>query len=169
MIGKRGSHFELPLQRFVGFFFLLGFVLFFASCKSSKKVSKNSPAFTVIETAKTYRGTPYKYGGTTRAGMDCSALVFHAYNAAGLNLPRRSEDQSKLGSKVSVAQVKPGDVLFFATGKKRNQVTHSGIVTEVNRGNVRFIHSSTSLGVTEDYLSHSYWNKAFLFARRLLE
>lgn len=151
------------------FFLICISLLFFSSCKSKKKIAKDSPVFTVIETARSYRGTPYRYGGTTRAGIDCSALVFHAYNAAGLNLPRRSEDQSKLGSKVSVAQVKPGDVLFFATGKKRNQVTHSGIVTEVNRGDVRFIHSSTSLGVTEDYLSHSYWNKAFLFARRLLE
>lgn len=168
MIGKRGSHFELPLHRFVGFFFLLGFVLFFASCKSSKKVSKGSPAFTVIETAKTYRGTPYKYGGTTRAGMDCSALVFHSYYAAGVNLPRRSEDQSKLGQKVNLNQLQPGDLLFFATGKKKNQVTHSGIVTEAGKDDVRFIHASSSLGVTEDYMSNRYWTNAFLFAKRIL-
>ena len=123
----------------------------------------------MIETAKTYRGTPYRYGGTTRSGIDCSALVFHSYYAVGINLPRMSADQSKLGQKVNPNQVKPGDLLFFATGKKRNQVTHSGIVTEVGRGDVRFIHASTSLGVTEDYLSNSYWNKSFLFAKRLLE
>jgi cell wall-associated NlpC family hydrolase len=101
--------------------------------------------------------------------MDCSALVFHSYNSVGISLPRRSEDQSKLGEKISLNQVKPGDLLFFATGRKKNEVTHSGIVTEVDKGEIRFIHASTSLGVTEDYLSQSYWNKSFLFAKRILE
>jgi len=148
-------------------FLILG-ITFTQSCKS-KKLAKDNPAFTVIETAKSYRGTPYRFGGTTRAGMDCSALVFHSYYSIGINLPRMSADQSKLGQKVNVNQVKPGDVLFFATGKSKNQVTHSGIVTEVNRGEVRFIHASTSLGVTEDFLSSKYWSSAFLFAKRLLQ
>lgn len=151
----------LPLIIILGLIFLNG-------CKS-KKVSKDSPAFTVIETAKTYRGTPYRYGGTTRSGIDCSALVFHSYNAVGVNLPRRSEDQSKLGQKINLNQVQPGDLLFFATGKKKNQVTHSGIVTEIAKDDIRFIHSSTSLGVTEDFLSNRYWTNAFLFAKRILE
>lgn len=144
-------------------------IVFSQGCKSKRKVAEASPAFTVIETAKTYRGTPYKYGGTTRAGMDCSALVFHSYYAIGMNLPRMSADQSKLGQKVNLSQVKPGDLLFFATGKRKNQVTHSGIVTETAKDDVRFIHASSSLGVTEDYMSNSYWKKAFLFATRLLE
>lgn len=138
-------------------------------CKSKRRVAKNNPSFTVIETAKSYRGTPYRYGGTTRSGIDCSALVYHSFAAAGLKLPRRSEDQSALGKKVPDAKIRPGDVLFFATGKKKKEVTHTGIVTEVQREEVRFIHASTSLGVTEDYLSSRYWAKAFLFARRLLE
>ncbi|OOG69635.1 hypothetical protein B0E43_20500 [Algoriphagus sp. A40] len=159
-----------PNSRFLPVLSLLLLVgLFLASGCKSKKVSKESPAFTVIETAKTYRGTPYKYGGTTRAGMDCSALVFHSYYAIGVNLPRRSEDQSKLGQKVNLSQVQPGDLLFFATGKKKNQVTHSGIVTEATKVDIRFIHASTSLGVTEDYLSNKYWSGTFLFAKRILE
>lgn len=101
--------------------------------------------------------------------MDCSALVFHSYYAVGINLPRQSTDQSKLGQKVNPDQILPGDLLFFATGKRKNQVTHSGIVTEVGEGDIRFIHASTSLGVTEDYLSNRYWSKAFLFAKRILE
>ena len=144
-------------------------LVFAQSCKSKKKLSEASPAFTVIQTAKSYRGTPYKYGGTTRAGMDCSALVFHSYYSAGINLPRASADQSKVGQKVNLTQVKPGDLLFFATGKRKNQVTHSGIVTEAAKDDIRFIHASSSLGVTEDYMSNSYWKKAFLFATRLLE
>ena len=139
------------------------------SCKSKRRVAKDSPAFTVIETAKSYRGTPYRYGGTTRSGLDCSALVYHSFSAVGLKLPRRSEDQSELGKKVPETKIRPGDVLFFATGKKKKEVTHTGIVTEVQKEKVRFIHASTSLGVTEDDLSSRYWAKAFLFAKRLLE
>jgi probable lipoprotein NlpC len=143
--------------------------LFSQSCKSKKKLSADSSAFKVIQTAKSYRGTPYRYGGTTRAGMDCSALVFHSYYAAGINLPRSSADQSKVGQKINFTQVRPGDLLFFATGKKKNQVTHSGIVTEIDKNDVRFIHASSSLGVTEDFMSNNYWKKAFLFATRLLD
>ncbi|WP_317197175.1 C40 family peptidase [Algoriphagus marincola] len=144
------------------------FVFVFASCKSSK-VAKDDPAFKVISTAKSYYGTPYKFGGTTRAGMDCSALLFHSFYSVGINLPRMSADQAKKGVKVNTRDLKPGDVLFFATSRRKKRVTHAGIVTEVNRGDIRFIHASTSLGVSEDYLSNRYWNKAFLFARRLLE
>lgn len=157
-----GRKFHLSLMLVVLSIFWLG------GCKS-KKIAKETPALKVISTAKSYRGTPYRYGGTTRSGIDCSALVFHSFNSIGLTLPRTSRDQSQLGKKVSIKDAREGDLLFFATSKKKNQVTHSGIVTEVGGGDVRFIHSSTSLGVTEDYLSNSYWSKAFLFVRRILE
>jgi probable lipoprotein NlpC len=168
MIRKCSRSVNFRLNQTIFLFFALGFNLFFSSCKSSKKIPKDSPAFTVIETAKSYRGTPYRYGGTTRAGMDCSALVFHSFYAVGINMPRMSADQSKLGQKINLKQVQPGDLLFFATGKRKNQVTHSGIVTEAKKGDIRFIHASTSLGVTEDYLSSRYWSGAFLFAKRIL-
>ena len=160
---------RLPFSPILYFFVLLTALSLLGGCKSKRRAAKNSPAFTVIETAKSYRGTPYRYGGTTRSGIDCSALVYHSFAAAGLKLPRRSEDQSAMGKKVPDAKIRPGDVLFFATGKKKKEVTHTGIVTEVQREEVRFIHASTSLGVTEDYLSSRYWAKAFLFARRIHE
>lgn len=152
----------------VCFALLLISIISLGGCKS-KKISKGDPAFKVIAKAKSYQGTPYKYGGTTRSGMDCSALVFHAYYSIGINMPRTSNDQSQLGQKVAMKEIRQGDLLFFATSKKKNQVTHSGIVTEVQDGEVRFIHSSTSLGVTEDYLSSKYWADTFLFAKRILE
>lgn len=165
---------EIPLrQKSISVWHLIFTVIlsltFLSSCKSKKKIAEESPAFTVIQTAKSFRGTPYRFGGTTRAGMDCSALVYHSFYAVGLALPRRSEDQSKLGEKISLNKVKPGDVLFFATGRKKSEVTHSGIVTETANDEVRFIHASTSLGVTEDYLHSPYWSKVFLFAKRILD
>jgi len=142
-------------------------LLYLGSCKASRGVAKSSPEFTIIQTAKSYSGTPYRYGGTTRSGIDCSALVYHSFAAVGVNLPRTSKEQSKQGEKVPLKNARPGDVLFFATGKKKKEVSHTGIVTEVKNKEVRFIHASTSRGVTEDYLSNTYWTKAFLFVKRL--
>lgn len=153
--------------RFSAFFLVLGLML--ATSCASKRKAASEPFNTVIQTARSYTGTPYRYGGTTRAGMDCSALVYHSFYSVGITMPRISTDQSKMGKSIRTNEIKPGDVLFFATGKKRKQVTHSGIVTETSRGDVRFIHSSSSLGVSEDYLSNNYWSKAFLFARRILD
>ncbi|MEB2779436.1 C40 family peptidase [Algoriphagus sp. C2-6-M1] len=153
--------------RFTAFFLVLGMMLA-TSCASKKKVARE-PFNSVIKTARSYSGTPYKYGGTTRSGMDCSALVYHSFHSVGITMPRMSTDQSKMGKSIRTKEIKPGDVLFFATGKRRKQVTHSGIVTETSRDDVRFIHSSTSLGVSEDFLSNNYWSKAFLFARRVLD
>lgn len=158
----RTQRFPIPL------FLALFLVLLASSCASKKKVASD-PFDVVISTARSYTGTPYKYGGTTRAGMDCSALVYHAYYSVGVTMPRISSDQSKVGKKVGAKDLERGDLLFFATGRKKNQVTHAGIVTEVSRNDVRFIHSSTSLGVSEDYLSNRYWTKVFLFARRVME
>lgn len=145
---------------------LLFCLLLLGACSSSKNLRKQN-VNKVVETARSYRGTPYRYGGTTRSGMDCSALVYHSFYSVGITMPRNSAAQSKEGKKVSGKNFEKGDVLFFATGKKKNQVTHAGIVTDTSKGNIIFIHSSTSLGVTEDNLSQTYWTKAFLFGRRI--
>lgn len=156
-------------QRFqVSTFLFLALLIFNFSCASKKK-AVNEPFKQVISTAKSYTGTPYKYGGTTRSGIDCSALVYHSFYSVGINMPRTSVAQSELGKDLKRNEIEPGDLLFFATGRKRKQVTHSGIVTEASKTDIRFIHSSTSLGVSEDYLSNNYWSKAFLFAKRVLE
>lgn len=155
---------QFPTTLFV---FLIA-LLFASSCASKRKVSQE-PFDRIIQTARSYTGTPYKFGGTTRSGIDCSALIYHAYYSVGVTMPRISADQARMGKPVKLNQVQKGDVLFFATSRRRNRVTHAGIVTETHRGDIRFIHSSTSLGVSEDYLSNKYWSKAFLFARRILE
>lgn len=156
-------------KRYPRVLLLIPIIAFLAFSCASKKKAPSDPFDRVISTARSYTGTPYKYGGTTRAGMDCSALIFHAYYSVGINMPRVSADQSKIGKKINQRDLKRGDLLFFATGRRRNQVTHAGIVTEVAKNDIRFIHSSTSLGVSEDYLSNRYWSKVFLFARRVME
>ena len=124
----------------------------------------------VISTARTFIGTPYKYGGTTRSGMDCSALLINSFSAVKLNLPRSSEAQSKVGTEVSMDDLKPGDLVFFATGSKKKQITHVGLITDVRaKGNVKFIHASSSLGVVETNLFADYYQQRFRVARRVIE
>ncbi len=101
--------------------------------------------------------------------MDCSGLLINSYASINYKIPRTSAEQSKEGKKVKIKEVKKGDLVFFATGKKRKKVTHVGMVTEVFRSDkVMFIHASTSRGVVESNLYSDYYKKRFRFARRIL-
>jgi cell wall-associated NlpC family hydrolase len=146
-------------------------IIFLASCASHRKmVVREEKVDKVVKTARSYLGTPYKYGGTTRAGMDCSGLLINAFRAIEQPLPRTSEDQSKVGEEVKMKEVLPGDLVFFATGKRKRKITHVGLVTErKSRDNVKFIHASSSLGVVEANLYAEYYRKSFREARRVIK
>ena len=134
-----------------------------------EKVPDNK-ADKVISTARTFIGTPYKYGGMTRSGMDCSGLLINSFTAVKVNLPRSSEAQSKVGTQVKMSELQPGDLVFFATGNKKNEITHVGLITDVKaKDNIKFIHASSKLGVVETNLFAEYYQKRFRVARRVIE
>ncbi|MBO0931726.1 C40 family peptidase [Fibrella aquatilis] len=122
----------------------------------------------VINQARTYTGTPYVSGGNTYDGIDCSGLICAAFSSVGLKMPRISWQQSEVGYEVEVAEIRPGDLVFFVPESgKEGYVSHAAIVTEVRGPNdIRFIHASSSRGVREDNLYSTYFKGRFVKALR---
>ena len=168
------------MKRILPLFLLL---LFITSCGSSKSTSTRShrnkhitlrtssdkgTATNIINYAKTFKGTRYKYGGTTSKGMDCSGLVYVAFQKENIQLPRVSRDMARRGQKTTLSKVTKGDLVFFRTNKNSNAINHVGLVTETKGGNISFIHASSSKGVVESSLEERYWKNAFVEARKIL-
>lgn len=105
-------------------------------------------------------GVPHRWGGTTHDGVDCSGLVQTVYrDAFGLDVPRTTRDQKRLGSPVDRDDLLPGDLLFFRTPDR-----HVGIYLCCGD----FGHASSSRGVMISRLDEPYWRRTFREARRLL-
>jgi cell wall-associated NlpC family hydrolase len=120
----------------------------------------------VIENARSYQGVPYLFGGTTRLGMDCSALLQLSFADAGIDIPRSSNEQAAWGEPVKPTELRPGDFLFFGAAPGSPIITHVGMVTVVDAEGVEFIHASTSLGVTENSFELDYYLSRFIRAVR---
>lgn len=136
--------------------------------KSKKEGRKNAKANDIISTALTFSGTRYKYGGTTKRGMDCSGLVYVSLKENDIMFPRTSYQMALEGQKIRVSDVEKGDLLFFKTSKTGRRINHVGLVVDVDGNDIKFIHSTTSRGVLVSSLREGYWNSAFVKAMRIL-
>lgn len=122
----------------------------------------------IISHAKKFEGTRYKFGGTTKRGMDCSGLIYTSFLEEDISLPRISRDMALKGKRLHLKEVSKGDLLFFETNKNRKVINHVGLVVDVQQDDIFFIHSSTSRGVIISSLSENYWKSNFVMARRIL-
>lgn len=119
----------------------------------------------LLGTINYYIGTPYKYGGEDENGMDCSGLVYTVFREAlGIKLPRTVAQQWRSTRPINRDELDFGDLVFFKTTKRKTP-SHVGIYIGANR----FVHASSSMGVTISSLSDPYWKKRFVGARRVIE
>ena len=122
----------------------------------------------IINTAMTFTGVRYKYGGANRKGMDCSGLLYIAFGEHDVSLPRISYQMANEGRRIKVNKVAKGDLLFFKTSKKGKRINHVGLVVAVEEDEIKFIHSTSSRGVIVSSLREGFWNYAFVKATRVL-
>ena len=135
--------------------------------KPAKKIEATR-ADQIINTALTYSGVKYKYGGTTRKGMDCSGLLYVSFHEHEVELPRVSHEMAGEGKKIGLEKVRKGDLLFFKTSRKGKRINHVGLVVSVDDDDVKFIHSTSSRGVIVSSLREGFWNHSFIKATRVL-
>lgn len=116
----------------------------------------------IVKTAAKYKGVPYKFGGTTPKGFDCSAYVQYVFGKHDAKLPRTADAQVLDGIFVLKSKLKPGDLVFFST--YASGASHVGIYA----GSGKFWSASTSRGVVLDSLDTGYWKEHYYGARRVL-
>lgn len=153
-----------------------------SSCKSSKKVNKDEKVIEttiqqpskhskedkkdfeigekIVKEALTWEGTPYKYAGQTKGkGTDCSGLVMSVYQqVANIKLPRNSAQQADFCKEIKGKEVRPGDLVFFATGSNKKKVSHVGVMIDKKR----FVHASGSRGVIISDMDTPYYIRCFI-------
>jgi cell wall-associated NlpC family hydrolase len=116
-----------------------------------------APTHPVIQIANRLKGRPYRYGGVTPRGFDCSGFVHYTYRKAGIPIPRTTQAQYLAAQRVTVDQARPGDLLFFSVDSKK--LSHVGLYA----GNGQFIHASTSRKrVIDASLDDPYWRKRLI-------
>ncbi|MFZ4400690.1 MAG: C40 family peptidase [Bacteroidales bacterium] len=167
------------------FFFLLSFAVITA-CKSSSKIRKEESSHKLksgfyenysrklgyqlngsedkifLETVVAWLGVPYKYGGCSKDGTDCSCFVSCFYREVfGINLPRKSEDMQQQSKTIEKETLQQGDLVFFKIAGEK--VSHVGIY--ISQGH--FVHATTYKGVMINSLEENYYKKYFHKAGRI--
>ena len=116
----------------------------------------------VLTYANTFTGVPYKFGGTTPAGFDCSGYIRYVFQKIGFDMPRQADEQYTVGKKVEKNNLQPGDLVFFETYEPG--ISHSGIYI----GDGQFISATSSSGVAVANIDDSYWGPRYRGAKRVL-
>ncbi len=124
----------------------------------AKQPHTGTGAQPIVQTALKYVGVPYRWGGVTPAGFDCSGFVRYVYAKAGVSLPRTAAEQYKSGVPVTRENLQPGDLVFF------DRLRHNGIYV----GDRRFIHATRTGGhVIVSHLDEPWFKRRWIGGRRI--
>lgn len=118
--------------------------------------------YSISSTALSFRGVPYRNGGSDPGGFDCSGFVKYVFEQNGVALPRDVRRQFEVGTTIDATAVLPGDLLFFTTVAPG--ASHVGIAV----GGDQFVHAPSTSGVVRvEHLSAQYWSTRFVGAKRV--
>ncbi|OJV21265.1 MAG: glycoside hydrolase [Dyadobacter sp. 50-39] len=129
-----------------------------------------NPIQSLVNFATQHLNIPYRSGGSSKRGFDCSGFVRYCFNHWNITLPHSSAAQAQHGEAVELGDAKPGDLIFFKGNSTRSQrIGHVGIITEVAPGYVKFIHSAWKGGIRYDMLNAAYYSKRFVAIKRMID
>jgi cell wall-associated NlpC family hydrolase len=129
-----------------------------------------NPIESLVTFANKHLHIPYRSGGTSKKGFDCSGFVRYCFSKWNITLPHSSEAQSEKGEEIDLSRARRGDLIFFkGQSSKDSRIGHVGIITDATPGYIRFIHSAFNGGVRYDLLSADYYQKRFVAIRRMVE
>lgn len=173
---------SLQLQNgfgYVSLLFLAFFLLNLSSCRStseskdrgfkqdSRTNGNDARREKIVEFARSYQGTAYKYAGKDPKGFDCSGFTFFVMKSHQIQIGGSAQLQYENGKTRPLKELRPGDLVFF--GRSLKKITHVGIITKNSSEGIFMIHSSSSRGIIEENIDKSpYWQERILIGRTLL-
>jgi len=158
----------------LSFFLSVNSTCNFALANSAEMRSASSDSLgtvhSLVSFATKHLHIPYRSGGSSKKGFDCSGFVRYCFDKWNISLPHSSSAQAEHGETVKLDDARPGDLIFFKGNSAASErIGHVGIITEVAPGYVRFIHSAWKGGIRYDLLNASYYQKRFVAIKRLMD
>lgn len=122
----------------------------------------------LIKEAEKHMGTPYKYGGVSPKGFDCSGFTQYVFGKNGVGLPRTASSQATSYEKIKIKDAQKGDLVFF--GRNKNEISHVGIVYSNGEDGLKMIHASSSRGIMVSNVDKDpYWSPKLQYAVKVIK
>jgi cell wall-associated NlpC family hydrolase len=134
---------------------------------TSKSTSEAFLIDSMVNFAESCVGAPYKYGGTTPNGFDCSGFVQYVFSNFNIKIPRIPADMVNMAEKIDYKDIKAGDLVYFkGSDINSNDIGHVAFVIEKTQNGFKMIHATSTGVVINDYPQYEYWTSRYLFATR---
>lgn len=163
----------MKLFQFIFFTFLLSAQFVSAQTPTSPASKSTAPVNdpqvdAIINYAKRFLGVPYRYGGTTPSGFDCSGFINYIFGNFGFDLVRTSYGLAELGTTVKLSEIRPGDLMFFkGSNVNSTSVGHVALVVEVTPEAIKFIHSANTGVRIDNFNTSQYYIQRYIKTKRL--